>query len=44
MIFFKKKMMMMKTNHYQREGIRWKINIINVAAMLIVLAMIAMMG
>ena len=32
---------MMKTNHYHRGGIKqnWKINVINIATMLILLAM-----
>lgn len=37
---------MMKTNNYHREGIKqnWKINVINIATMLILLAMMMSIG
>lgn len=34
----------MKTNHYQKPGIRWKINTINVAAILVLATMMMFMG
>lgn len=34
----------MISNHYHKPGIRWKINIINVAAMVVLLTMVVFIG